>query len=82
LSLGTVIIVSPRKELVSLPGALIFVPAARGHLSIMWLWEEIFTYKSHRTVTTGERVLKQLPPPRYSKRQQTQEHSLSVKEDH
>lgn len=35
---------------------------------------------SHQTVTNGERVLKWLPPPGNSKRLQTQELSLSVKE--
>lgn len=40
-----------------------------------------YTRGSHRIVTSGERVLKYLPPlPWPSKRQQTQELSLSVKE--
>lgn len=30
--------VSSRKELLPLSGAMIFVGAARGHLSISWLW--------------------------------------------
>ena len=39
-----------------------------------------YTCGSHRTVANRERVLKQLPRPGHSKKQQTKELSLSVKE--
>lgn len=40
----------------------------------------VYPHKSHRTVISGERLLKHPPPPGNSKRQRIQEFSLSLKE--
>lgn len=55
--------------------------AGRGPVlhSLALVASKAYAHQSHRTVTNGERVIKQLPPPGHSKRQQIWELSLSVK---
>lgn len=62
--------------------ALILTADVRGHLYIASFWVAIgaYTHGFHRTTTSKERVFKELSSPGHSKRTQTQETDISVKE--
>lgn len=74
-------LVSHGKELVPSLGAPILMAAAQGTplCCLALVASGAYAHGSDRTVTNGERVLSQLPPPGY-KKQQTEVASLSVKE--
>ena len=73
---------SSREELIHLTYALSFGAAAKNkHLHCLALVaSRACIHRSHRTVTNGKRAFEQLSSPGHSKKQQTQELNLYVKE--